>query len=545
MRQLAAQENYSQAAHNPFEKFGAEFFIERKGGKVLHLERHRSKDGSVVAEEAAEAAYVLGSGSRGRSYLIDHNGALFQSPISWFAKKAIWDISPGYLEDTHFRRPVRVECLFCHCNYADPVPDTINHYRRPIFTGHAIGCERCHGPGALHVQGPPSAGGTDDTIVNPARLEPRLRDAVCEQCHLQGDVRILRRGRQAFDYRPGLPLDQFWSIFIRKPELKAGEKAVSQVEQMYASHCYRGSDGRLACTSCHDPHTLPAPEKRLAFYRERCQQCHEQRPCSVPSAERRRKSKDNSCMDCHMPRATSADVAHIAVTDHRILRMPEKGAKTTQPARRLLPTESPLTLFQRGPALPEKEAARDLGLALIDMARQSGGPLPHLGRMALPLLDAAVQDWPNDLPASEGRAYALWLQGRAADALTAYETTLANAPRREQALVDAAMLCEQLDREEAAIGYWRRAIEVNGWRSQAHYQLAMLFARRHLWPDAIVESRQAVQQNPTSLEKRLLLVSCYARTGQKDKARAEFETVLALNPPDPKQLRQWFGELNK
>ena len=71
---------------------------------------------------------------------------------------------------------------------------TLNRYRPPVFQGHEIGCERCHGPGELHVAHPEIIGGRDMTIVNPASLAPSLRDAVCEQCHLQGEKRVLRRG---------------------------------------------------------------------------------------------------------------------------------------------------------------------------------------------------------------------------------------------------------------------------------------------------------------------------------------------------------------
>src|SRR5262249_57855384 len=106
--------------------------------------------------------------------------------------------------------------------------------------------------------GPPAAK-PDETIVNPARLPARLRDAVCEQCHLQGESRILRRGREAFDYRPGLPLHLFWSVFIRPPELVEGLKFVGHVEQMRSSKCWSKSGGELACVSWHDPHRLPEP----------------------------------------------------------------------------------------------------------------------------------------------------------------------------------------------------------------------------------------------------------------------------------------------
>ena len=88
----------------------------------------------------------------------------------------------------------------------------MNRYEPPIFRGHAIGCERCHGPGELHSRRQDLVDGRDLTIVNPRHLEPALRLAVCEQCHLLGDERVDRLGRGTFDYRPGLPITAFFAV---------------------------------------------------------------------------------------------------------------------------------------------------------------------------------------------------------------------------------------------------------------------------------------------------------------------------------------------
>src|SRR5262249_7405095 len=170
-----------------FKADGLEYSIERRDGRVFHRETRRDASGRVVARNEAEVRFVLGSGSQGTSFLIDRDGFLFQSPISWYARGRGWDLSPGYQDSNpHFDRVVPPLCLYCHANRVEPVEGTTNRYRPPTFRGHAIGCERCHGPGELHVRRPGGSGGPDLTIVNPAALEPSLRDAVCEQCHLIG-----------------------------------------------------------------------------------------------------------------------------------------------------------------------------------------------------------------------------------------------------------------------------------------------------------------------------------------------------------------------
>src|SRR5262249_1823614 len=150
-----------------------------------------------------------------------------QSPIAWYTQAGRWDLSPGYeAGNKHFERPIADQCLYCHANHADLVEGSVNRYREPIFQGMTIGCERCHGPGELHVARQQVVDGKDLSIVNPAHLEPALRDSVCQQCHLQGDVRLVRAGRELYDYRPGLPLHETLAIFFRSGRERGAIKAV-------------------------------------------------------------------------------------------------------------------------------------------------------------------------------------------------------------------------------------------------------------------------------------------------------------------------------
>ncbi len=298
-----------------FDAGSSHFTIEQRDGRLYHRESWSDEHGRIVAEVEAEVTYAMGSGTRGISYLVERSGRIYQSPISWFGQRQRWDLSPGYEEkNQHFDRAIEPWCLFCHTNQVVPVPMSVNRYEEPIFRGQAIGCERCHGPGELHMQGQEIVDGKDLTIVNPKHLEPALRAAVCEQCHLAGDHRVTRPGRGTFDFRPGLPTSDFFAVFERTSKLKA--KAVGQVEQMKQSRCYQESQGRLGCTSCHDPHQTPAKQERVAYYRHKCLQCHQQPECSLPLAVRLTRSRDNDCISCHMPAATGRDIVHVATTDH-------------------------------------------------------------------------------------------------------------------------------------------------------------------------------------------------------------------------------------
>jgi Tfp pilus assembly protein PilF len=563
---VAGRQRYDARANNPFEALGVQFVVERQGDKVVHRQVGRDDKGQAVYQSDTPVDYVLGSGARGYSYLTDHDGFVFQSPVSWYSEKQIWDASPGFSVEGRPGRPVPGMCLFCHANRVRPLEGYVNRYDEPLFDGHAIGCERCHGPGARHVQERTDNGPVTDpdyTIVNPRRLEPSLRAAVCEQCHLVGEARILRRGRGLFDFRPGLPLAEFIAVFVREADSEAGRPAVGHVEQMYLSRCFQQSEekrdeGRrkLGCTSCHDPHQHVGPDERAGHYRARCLSCHDPltpaplppkgegkvKGCSVPEVTRRLKSPADSCIDCHMPRYPASDIAHTASTDHRILRRPAKDA----PAPGRPGGESGIVPFYRtGLDFLDSDAGRDLGLALPHVMVQGLArrqPLPaRAGRQAVELLEAAVHDDPDDITAREVLAEALAIVNRPADALAVYEAVLSRAPRREGSLMGAAMLAQSLKRKDAAVDYWRRAVAVNPWHPYYRASLARMLADRKAWDEARPQCEAWLRLDPASIEARTLQVGCLLRTGDRDAARAEFARIERLHPSDLPALQARFG----
>jgi predicted CXXCH cytochrome family protein len=526
-----------------FDALGFHYAAELRGDRLFHRETVPAPAGETGDSVEAEVRFVLGSGTRGESYLVAEDGYVFQSPVSWYRQKGVWDLAPGYRErNQHFDRPVIPACLFCHCNRVEPVENTINRYREPLFRGEAIGCERCHGPGELHVRrqraGEAAAGDHDDTIVNPADLEPSVREAVCEQCHLQGQTRVLRRGRDVFDYRPGLPLQLFWAVFEFSQDDGAPRRAVGQVEQMHESRCFRATGGALGCTSCHDPHRQPAEKERAAYYAARCAGCHRDRGCSLPLAARRAKGDD--CAACHMPRLSTSDVIHVAATDHRILRQPDPEGP---PARERPPWQAELAPFHRDLRPGDPGTDRDLGLAVATMAGDAPeGPMrARFSELALPLLEKATRAAPEDLPALEWLGATLRFSDRPQEALAVYEAILARSPERERALAEAGMAAGRCGRADDALAYWRRAVAVNPRRWRYHYELAQLLSERGQRAEALAECAAALRLNPAHVETRMVQVACLLDDGRKDEARAAFARLLALKPPREEELKRWFS----
>jgi Flp pilus assembly protein TadD len=558
-----------------FEKLGFSFSALWQDGRMVHRAARRDGRGRTVAAEEA-VRWVLGSGARGRSYLIERDGFLFQSPVSWFTQAGAWDLSPGFASFYPGERVVEPSCLFCHGNRVEPVEQSRNHYHAPVFRGSSgIGCERCHGPGELHVRerragvfaapGGAQGGPTDDSIVNPRDLPPALREAVCQQCHLQGERRFERRGRQTFDYRPGLALHEFWAVFVRGPEQGSTRKAVGHVEQMTASRCFRASRGKMGCISCHNPHELPPADQRVDYYRNRCLECHEggerppvrvdgrkrpaAGPCSLQLSVRKERAKGDDCTRCHMPRFPSTNIAHTAVTDHRILRSP-RGADPGGGARGAPPPwqgpredEPPVVnFFQKELRPDDPDASRDLGVALAYLDRSPGPFRERMAALALPLLERATTRRPRDVVAGEARGWSLGALGRTGEALAAYQATLRHAPDRELTLILAAQAAEGLGRDKDALAYRRRLVEQNPQMGEYRIGLGKVLARGRDWGGTLREAEAALRLTPLSKEARMLLVLGCLRTGQPGRAEREVTALIALSPEDAPFLRDWFSQ---
>lgn len=538
-------ERYDKAAHNPFSVGAFELRVEKTTGGTIHRVSAHDAAGAALPDHTASVGLAIGSGTRGRSYLSIRDGAAWQTSISWFTKDHRWDLSPGFDLGTGGRRAISSECLFCHIDHVDPVPGSVNRYHESTFSGQmAIGCERCHGPGGLHkterTSGHAQAGGMDTSIVNPRHLPPELRTAVCAQCHLQGQERVVRRGRSLHEYRPGLPLEQFVTVFTRQPDLSDAHRSVGQFEQMHRSRCFSGSGGRLTCTTCHNPHETPPAATRDRFYRDRCLTCHETKGCSLAVPERA--GKNDSCIACHMPGAGSANIVHASATDHSI---PRKPATPAAPVN-VPPEAVPLVRFPTGPHGPsDADRERDLGIALGRLANKASSGTrarSFLGRLAADRLTNSLTAWPGDVAARVVLGRMQLGDGETDDALKAAKAAVALAPESEPALAlltDAATAVGQFDVAEGAANALVRMAPT---AVDPLLSRGVVFSRKGDWARAEDDCRAALRIHPLHPRARLLLAVCRHRRGDPADGRREAEAAARLSP-DPKQrafILEWY-----
>src|SRR5581483_8500156 len=338
------------------------------------LSFERLNDPSVRGKR--QLLYSIGSGRRGQSYLFVLDGFLFESPVNWYTNRHVWDMAPAYGNATQIPMslPAFASCLHCHVSgMQPPVHGTENRYPTPPFSYSGVTCERCHGPGAAHVKG--------GAIVNPAKLDPAKRDAVCIQCHLEGKAAIERTGRHIYDFQPGQQLSDYISYFVFAGDQHSGIGAVSQFEALAQSACKKKSGNAMSCTSCHDPHSEPSAAERVSYYRQKCLACHGEKFGTAHH------SKQPDCTACHMPSSLSTDVAHTEVTDHRILRRPLISPQLLQDAK-TMPQLVPFPDSQKN-----NGNVRDLALAWQSLVN---GGITAAAPEAERLLHSALEKSPND-----------------------------------------------------------------------------------------------------------------------------------------------------
>jgi predicted CXXCH cytochrome family protein len=397
----------------------------------------------LTAEKNARSRLVgEGSGAAGEASAFSGQRFLFELPVTWYARKNLWDASPGYEHEPEIKlnRAIEPSCLFCHASRVRPIFRSQNRYADPPFLENGIGCERCHGPGGRHVRDPKNA-----PMVNPARLAPELRDSVCSQCHLTGVARIERAGRRMGEFQAGNPLAEFATYFVREGFVRDSAsdttngalKVTSHVERLASSACKRASGDRLWCGTCHDPHAADQVAATRHKTQAACMSCHPEAKHNEPMGER-------LCADCHMPKSQVTDAGHSVMTDHAIS-LDRTAISRVRTGGRLV-------------AFLGTADDRALGLAYAEL----GDP-----RTREYLLRAKPVD-------SEVRLRLAALEPNPARATELYESVLRDNPAQPAALVNLGSLYAQTGRLDDAAALWRRALENNPGIEEAALNLARI-----------------------------------------------------------------------
>jgi predicted CXXCH cytochrome family protein len=431
-----------------------------------------------------ELLYFIGSGQRGRTYLFQKDGFWFESPVNWYSKQRVWDMNPKSLEAREMPLTLKVDagCLHCHTSGVQKPTGANNHFGAQPFLYTGVTCQSCHGDPAAHL----ASGGTAP-ILNPAKLSPSKRDSVCLQCHLEGETAVNPPGRSLAGFLPGENLTDYVTHFVHSGELGPEGRATSQWEALLQSECKKKSGDRLTCTTCHDPHTSPTAEQRVAWFRGRCLTCH-----GEPAFVSKHHPDEPNCSGCHMPREKSGDVAHEQVTDHRIQRRPSKQVPEGA---------TDLTLVGGGTV-----SDRDLGLAYFQFAKHGD---PQSGRKAMALLQQAERssDTHADPDLHRALGFLAHLSGDALTATLEYQAALRTDPQDSIAAGDLAILDARAGDAKSAAALLGEVSQNDPGETAASMDLAMIECAIGNPQGATMALRHLLEFSPDDHKARRMLSS--------------------------------------
>jgi Flp pilus assembly protein TadD len=476
--------------------------------------------------------WILGSGNHSRTYLFKTpGGELFQLPLAWYTQTDSWGMAPGYDSPFHLgvQRMVRRECMFCHNAFPDVAvgSDVFGApHRFPDELPSGLGCQRCHGPGALHTEIALSGniGLAPAAIVNPGKLDPRRRDDVCYGCHLQPSVALAgvrRFGRADYSFRPGQALaDYKVQIDVVEEGLERGERFEINHHpyRLEQSRCFTESAGKLGCLTCHDPHRKVPAAERASWYRARCLGCHELAETTAHAT-----TEPEDCVSCHMPERRTQDVVRVTMTDHRIQRGP-LGPELTAPLaeRKPIITDAMSLYPDRQPAGHLAETYRaatviraDGGANAEAVARLeqllAASPLPQLE----PWLNLAKGQLAHGQPAAfEATARAIFER----------------APDHPLALEWLGLARAREGRTDEAIALLRRAAASDLPRAESHFNLGVLLTGAGRYAEALAALGRALEIRPTLSSAWFYLGKANTGLDRLQEASAAYRRTLAIDP---------------
>ena len=253
-----------------------------------------------VNTDSLPAVWAFGF-KNGQTYILEKDGAYFESRLSFFTKTNSLDITPGHSpevpKDLEQAIGLKMDidrtraCFRCHTTAA--ITSNAFESEKAI---PGVSCEACHGPGAAHV-----ASMTRDNleqgaaeIMDPTRLSPSASVDFCGACHNTWADVVAAGGR------PGPGNIRFEPYGLEQ------------------SRCWgTKGDARITCIACHDPHQPLVHEP--SAYDSKCLACHIVRAGSKKPAAAKTVCKvaASNCVTCHMPKYELSQT-HAVFTDHEI-----------------------------------------------------------------------------------------------------------------------------------------------------------------------------------------------------------------------------------
>jgi tetratricopeptide (TPR) repeat protein len=533
------------------------YFPFKRDGKIF-IREFRLKNGDTVHQRTEEIKWIVGSGHHTNSHFWMDGDFLYQAPLTFYTQSQKWDLPPGYeTNNTGFSRKIDIECMSCH--NAMPVVDekSVNKF---IKLPSGIDCERCHGPGSLHVaekrQGKivDTKKQADRSIVNPARLPWKLQVDICQRCHLQGN-NVLKPGKKFTDFRPGMHLDSVFEIYMPKYENSDVFYMAGHAERLQMSKCFIQSNAagstvsynpklNLTCITCHNPH-VSVRKTNNAVFNNACKQCHGENGnaakvlCSA-NAQERNQNNDN-CVQCHMPGSGTGDIPHVTVHDHYI-RKPSAGkavntgkaiglyaVNNKKPEKEML-FKAYVSWFEKWEAKPfYLEKAAELSSAVTAENRIH---LNYAKGLWTDITKASAEINADDCDAwtCYRIAKANDKSGRLDEALSWYRKAAEKMPFHFDFAAELGNALIRSGNNSEAIQLLQSAQKIQAKHEMILVNLGTAYYQENKPAEALRYWLQAVSLNPDNENTRLFLGELYIKTGNNRQAAVHLQEAVRINP---------------
>jgi len=245
-------------------------------------------------------------GAQAQTWMVEYEGRLYETMVSYYPSIDGLDVTtaddvlqPTTIEAAIGRPETEAQtksCFGCHATHAVTDDALTLGTMQP-----GVACDHCHTGTLEHIaaiqQG--RSAGTAQAAAPPSlgKLNTEQMSTFCGQCHRTWEM-VTRGGTR------GTPNVRF------------------QAYRLANSRCYDGTDSRISCVACHDPHrNLVSNRSEPAFYDAKCLACHgaTAHPVSDPQKEvpKRCTVANSGCVTCHMPRTRVLN-GPSEFTDHEI-----------------------------------------------------------------------------------------------------------------------------------------------------------------------------------------------------------------------------------
>ncbi len=252
------------------------------------------------------ARFVRADGGRGMRHLHRITGLLMGLAMVFAVRSARAQAAPaaGYAGST--------ECMTCHEKDLGHMNNTLHGKRilqEPRTELEKRGCEACHGPAKAHAE----SGGevkTGMVLFGKKPSSAEARDKACLQCHEKANQASFETSKHA---RRNVACSSCHSL--HNPMSAKGQlKTKVETETCFSCHKTQRSqslrtshhpvrEGKMTCTSCHNPHDGNSPKMiKGESVNELCYTCHTEKrgPFLFEHAP-----VMEDCVTCHQPHGSS------------------------------------------------------------------------------------------------------------------------------------------------------------------------------------------------------------------------------------------------